>query len=50
MNRRMVFNIIGYIAMAEALLMLLPALVALIYLEPGGWSFVISAAVCAQGC
>ncbi len=33
--------------MAEAVLMLLPALVALIYLEPGGWSFVISAAVCA---
>ena len=39
MNRKMVFYTVGYIALAEAALLLLPALVALIYLEKSGISF-----------
>lgn len=45
MNRRMIFYTIGYIAIAEAVLLLLPALVALIYLEKSGISFIITAAL-----
>lgn len=43
MNRKMVFYTVGHIALAEAALLLLPALVALIYLEKSGFSFLISA-------
>ena len=45
MNRKMVFFTVGHIAMAEAALLLLPALVALIYLEKSGISFLITAAL-----
>ncbi|MBR4034628.1 MAG: TrkH family potassium uptake protein, partial [Clostridia bacterium] len=45
MNRRMIFYTIGYIAIAEAVLLLLPVLVALIYLEKSGISFIITAAL-----
>ena len=41
----MVFFTVGHIALAEAALLLLPALVALIYLEKSGFSFLISAAL-----
>ena len=43
MNRRMVFYTVGRIALATALLLLLPALVSLIYREPCGWSFLVAA-------
>ncbi|MBQ4141412.1 MAG: TrkH family potassium uptake protein [Clostridia bacterium] len=45
MNRRMIFYTVGYIAIAEAALLLLPALVALIYLEKSGFAFLITAAL-----
>ncbi len=45
MNRRMVFYTVGYVALAETALLLLPALVALIYLEKSGLTFLISAAI-----
>ncbi|MBO5702245.1 MAG: TrkH family potassium uptake protein [Clostridia bacterium] len=45
MNRKMIFYTVGHIALAEAALLLLPALVALIYLEKSGFSFLISAAL-----
>ena len=45
MNRKMVFYTVGHIALAEAALLLLPALVALIYLEKSGVSFLITAAL-----
>ena len=45
MNRKMVFYTVGHIALAEAALLQLPALVALIYLEKSGFSFLISAAL-----
>lgn len=45
MNRKMVFYTVGHIALAEAALLLLPALVALIYLEKSGISFLITAAL-----
>ena len=41
----MIFYTIGYIAIAEAVLLLLPVLVALIYLEKSGISFIITAAL-----
>ena len=43
MNRKMVFYTVGNIALVEAALLLLPALVALIYLEKSGFSFLITA-------
>ena len=43
MNRKMVFYTVGHIALAEAALLLLPAIVALIYLEKSGLSFLLSA-------
>lgn len=42
MNRKMILHITGLIACIEAGLMLLPALVALIYREEAGYSFLIS--------
>ncbi len=45
MNRKMVFYTVGYIALAEAALLLVPALVALIYSEISGISFLITAAI-----
>ncbi len=45
MNRRMVFYTVGHIAMAEAALLLLPALISLIYLEKSGLSFLFTAAL-----
>jgi len=41
----MIFYTVGYIAIAEAALLLLPALVALIYLEKSGFAFLITAAL-----
>ena len=41
----MIFYTVGHIALAEAALMILPAIVALIYLEKSGFSFLISAAI-----
>ena len=45
MNRRMVFYTVGRISLAAAVLLLLPALVSLIYLESSGWSFLITIAI-----
>ena len=45
MNRRMVFYTVGRISLAAAVLLLLPALVSLIYLESCGWSFLITIAI-----
>ena len=45
MNRRMVFYTVGRIALATALLMLLPALVSLIYRESCGWSFLVTVGI-----
>lgn len=42
MNRRMVLNTVGHIILAEAALLLLPAIVSLIYLEECLWSFLIT--------
>lgn len=49
MNKRVVFNTTGYILLAEAALLLLPALVAGIYGESTVSSFLISAGVCGLG-
>ena len=45
MNRRMVLNTVGHIILAEAALLLLPALVSVIYLEECVWSFLITIAI-----
>ncbi len=42
MNRRMVFYTVGHIALAESALLLLPALIALIYLEKSGVFFLLT--------
>ncbi len=43
MNKRMVFNTIGHIARIEAILLLIPALVSVIYKEECVWAFLITA-------
>lgn len=45
MNRTIILYILGWILKLEGLFMILPCLVALIYREQAGWSFVIVAAV-----
>ena len=50
MNRRMVFYVVGRIALATALLLLLPALVSLIYRESCGWSFLITVGIALLEC
>ncbi len=47
MNKRMVFHTTGYILLCEALLMLLPTIVAWIYNETSATAFIISIAACA---
>lgn len=42
MNRRMVLNTVGHIILAEAALLLLPAVVSVIYMEECIWSFLIT--------
>ena len=42
MNRRMVLNTVGHIILAEAALLLLPAIVSVIYLEECLWAFLIT--------
>ncbi|MBQ7386240.1 MAG: TrkH family potassium uptake protein [Ruminococcus sp.] len=42
MNRRMVLNTVGHIILAEAALLILPAIVSVIYLEKCVWSFLIT--------
>ncbi len=42
MNRRMVLNTVGHIILAEAALLLLPAIVSLIYMEKCLWAFLIT--------
>lgn len=42
MNRRMVLNTVGNIILAEAALLLLPAIVSVIYLEKCVWAFLIT--------
>ncbi|MDO4420127.1 MAG: TrkH family potassium uptake protein [Ruminococcus sp.] len=42
MNRRMVLNTVGHIILAEAALLILPAIVSVIYLEQCVWSFLIT--------
>lgn len=46
MNRSMILHIIGWILTVEAALMALPALVALIYQEASGFSFLITMGLC----
>lgn len=46
MNFSIVKYIIGYVLAFEAAFMVLPCIVAVIYQESEGWSFVITAAVC----
>ncbi len=45
MNRRMVLNTVGHIILAEAALLLLPAVVSVVYLEECIWSFLITIAI-----
>ena len=42
MNRRMVLNTVGHIILAEAALLILPAIVSVIYLEECVWAFLIT--------
>ncbi len=42
MNRRMVLNTLGYISVANAILMLLPTIVSIIYREACLWAFLIT--------
>lgn len=42
MNRRMVLNTVGHIILAEAALLILPAIVSVIYLEQCVWAFLIT--------
>lgn len=42
MNRRMVLNTVGHILLAEAALLILPAIVSVIYLEKCLWAFLIT--------
>lgn len=46
MNRSMIVHTVGHIALAEAGLMALPFLVALIYRERAGWAFLAAIALC----
>ena len=46
MNFSIVKRIIGYVLVFVAVLMVLPCIVAVIYQEREGWSFVITAALC----
>lgn len=46
MNYSIIFYIMGWILNFEAAFMVLPCIVALIYGEPAGWSFVISMGLC----
>ena len=45
MNYRFIFHITGQAILVEAGLLLCPALVALLYHENSGWSFLITAAI-----
>lgn len=47
MNKRMVLYTLGYMLIVEALLMMLPALVAIIYGEEAVWAFLITAGIAA---
>lgn len=46
MNYSIIVYIIGYVLKIEGLFLLLPCLTALIYQEPSGFAFLISAAIC----
>lgn len=46
MNYSIIFYILGWILNFEAAFMVLPCIVALIYGEPSGWSFVITMILC----
>ena len=46
MNFSIVKYIIGYVFVAEGAFMALPCIVALIYQEREGWSFVITGVLC----
>ena len=46
MNFSIVKHIIGYVLVFEAALMMLPCIVAVIYQEGEGWSFIITALLC----
>ena len=46
MNFSIVKHIIGYVLVFEAALMMLPCIVAMIYQEGEGWSFIITALLC----
>ena len=46
MNFSIVRHVIGYVLVAESAFMALPCIVALIYQEQDGWSFVITAVLC----
>ena len=47
MNKRMILYTLGYMLIVEALLMMLPALVAIIYGEEAVWAFLITAVIAA---
>ena len=47
MNKKRVFYVVGFIVAAEAILLMLPALVGLIYLEKEGLAYLMTAAGCA---
>lgn len=46
MNYSIIFYIIGWILNFEAVFMALPCIVAVIYREPAGWTFVITMVIC----
>jgi len=47
LNKKRVFYVVGFIVAAEAILLMLPALVGLIYLEKEGLAYLMTAAGCA---
>lgn len=46
MNRRMIFHTVGRIAQAEAVMLVLPLAVSLLYRETCGWSFLLTMGLC----
>ncbi len=46
MNGSIIRRILGYVLMLEAVMMLLPCIVALIYTENEGWSYLLIAGIC----
>ena len=46
MNFAMIGYVLGWVFNFEAVFLLLPALVGLVYREPAGWGFLLTAGIC----